>query len=132
MTRMGIGIAVVLVIVSGFAASAQSPAKDPAPKETPKVEAASPALTIEQKLTLKDKLRDATEAQRLASADVLAKEIAEFMVARTRNAQEKGAAVTAYYQSLPQVAGYLLNQDGEYVKQKDAGPVESERLPRMR
>jgi len=100
-----------LVVVLGLVVSPQ--------QEAPMAEATPPSLTEVQKLTLKDKLRDATEAARLAAPEVMAKEIADFMTARQRNAQDKSAAVSAYYQSLPKVDGYLLTQDGEYVKQKE-------------
>lgn len=77
---------------------------------------APPTLTELQKLTLRDKFRDADEAARLASADVLAKEIAAFMVARTSQAQDKNAAAMSYYNGLPKVEGYVITREGEYVK----------------
>jgi hypothetical protein len=52
----------------------------------------------------------------LATPDVIAKEIAAFMLARVKDAQNNHTTLNDYCHGLSRVDRYVLSQDGQYVK----------------
>lgn len=89
-------------------------AQDPAP-------ASVPVLTEVERLTVKDKIREAQVAAEKASPDALAKAIADLIAARQQAAAQADRAANEYYQSL-QKPGYTLDpQTWTYVAEKPKG-----------
>lgn len=104
---------VVAVLLTGFVASAQTPA--PAPVKTELTEAEADKLD--------KKILIAQQAGKAASPEAMGDAIAKFIAEAQQAAQAAAADLQTYYASLNKVEGYTLDpQTKKFVKNAEKGP----------